>query len=492
MPTNSSEQKTEWLLIGLLLSIMIVKGVMWSLAFPLWQGPDEDDHYAVIQFIGETGRLPDENDLFLPDEVTMSRALADVGRIPYEPEQRQLFSQSDVGPGELALAELDPALRATFDLAATGKLMHATPLYYFLASTFYRLAEDGDILARAQNQRLLSVTIGSLMVVVAYLIARVLFPTNRAMRITIPTLVAFHPMITEITAVVSVDGLLILCYTTLIYLSLLVIRDGFNWHIGVSIGLVFAIGFLTKPTLSGFAPLIALLLIFDFVRGKYRRRQIVAGVGLMAVIILVPMGWWMSRSLRLNDDLFYFNPVLEGHRIIDFPFFDYAFFKHMVDYYQSVWGGIFVTWWAHFGWLDTALPPWVYTLLRLLVIIAIAGLALRLFRGRTIPFVSAKWVKGQETAPLSAWLFLALSILVPIVLLQIYDITFWWEYGVGRGLQGRYWLGTVVPMLSFFATGLLLWVPRRWQNAGHLALRSGMVVLNFVSMLAFIVPRYYL
>ncbi len=56
-PTNLS--KYEWLLIALLLLIMLLKGVLWSLALPLWQGPDEEDHYNVIQFIGELGRLPD-------------------------------------------------------------------------------------------------------------------------------------------------------------------------------------------------------------------------------------------------------------------------------------------------------------------------------------------------------------------------------------------------------------------------------------------------
>ena len=79
------QARREWGLVALLVFIMLVKGVLWSLAFPLWQGPDEDGHYGVIEGIAETGRLPDEADVFLPDEVTQSRALADVGRIPYAP-----------------------------------------------------------------------------------------------------------------------------------------------------------------------------------------------------------------------------------------------------------------------------------------------------------------------------------------------------------------------------------------------------------------------
>lgn len=485
-------KRNEWALISLLTVIMLLKGALWSLAFPLWQGPDEDDHYAVIQFIAEMGRLPDEGDEVLPDEVTLSRELADVGRLPYAPEQRQAFSETAVGPNEPDFAELPPETRTGTELNAVGKLMHATPLYYALAAGVYRFFADGDLLYRAHVQRLLVVLLSAPLVLIGYLCARLLFPTNAAMRLTIPTLVAFHPMVTAITSVVTVDGFYFVCYSLLIYLTLRVLYGRFDWRYGLAMGLVFAVGVLTKPTMNGYAPIVALVVAYDWWRGWGRRWDVVKGAAVMGVTILLPVGWWMVRSLRLNDDLFYFNPVLKGHRIITQPFYDYEFVPHMLDYYQSVWGGIFTTWWAHFGWLDTALPPWVYTFLRVLTVLAIVGLAVHLIRrwGRLPTWQS--WRSGTSTAPLPVWGMLALAILVPIGLLQGYDLVFWWEYGNGRGLQGRYWLGTVIPMLTFFALGLLLLTPRRWQTAVHAALRVGMVLLNVVSLLGYVLPRYYL
>lgn len=494
MPVN----KREWRLVGLLVLIMLVKGVLWSIAFPLWQGPDEDDHYAVIQFIAELGRLPDEGDETLPDEVALSRILADVGRLPYNPEQRQLFSQTAVGPNERAFAELPPEIRASFDMDFVGKLMHATPLYYMLASLPYQLFSDSDLLTRAQIQRLLSLLLSLPLVPLAYLISRYLFPHDPHMRLTIPFLVVFHPMITHITAVVSVDGFYFVCYSLLIYLSLRVFREGFDWRYGLFIGAVFAVGVLTKPTLNGFAPLVALVVAYDWWRAPQRRWPVFKAAVLMGVTILLPVGWWMQRSLRLNDDLFYFNPVLKGHRILEHPFYDYAFFQHMIDYYQSIWGGLFTTWWAHFGWLDTALPPGVYTLLRWLTFLAIAGLLWRVGQLWRSGQLAARWRAGlsqagnQSGPSLQVWLFLALTLLLPAVMLQYYDLTFWWQYGNGRGLQGRYWLGTVIPMLTFFAVGLLVWLPPRWRPAAHNWLRLGMALLNLVSLLGYIMPRYYL
>jgi 4-amino-4-deoxy-L-arabinose transferase-like glycosyltransferase len=491
-PNTIASERREWLLILLLLLIMLLKGVLWSIAFPLWQGPDEEDHYNVIQFIGELGRLPDAGDTYLIDEIALSRELADVGRLPYAPEQRQAFSDTAVGPGEDAIAALDAGLRSSFDLGMVGKLNKATPLYYIMASIPYRLFSGQTLLARAQTQRLFSLAMSAGIVVAAYLISRQLFPHRPALRLTIPILVAFQPMLSQMTAVVTVDGFFFLIYSILIFLSIRVFRDGLDWKLGAALAVVFSIGFLTKPTINGYAPLIALLVLYDFWRGKQRRKQIIIGTVVMGLIIVALTSWWMLRSLQINNDLFYFNPVLEGHRIIQNPFYDYGFFEHMIDYYQSVAGGIFVTWWAHFGWIDTPLPPYVYDLLRLLTAAAAAGLALLLWRSRANRPSFASWKSGLSGAPLVVWLFQLLIVLTPVLLLQIYDLTFWWQYGNGRGLQGRYWLGTAVPMLTLYTVGLLALVPQRWHGAAHNVLRAGMIVLNFAALLGYILPRYYL
>ncbi len=483
----------EWWLITLLFLIMLLKGALWSLAFPLWQGPDEDDHYAVIQFIGENGRLPDIPDDILLDEIALSRELADVGRLDYNPEQRQGWSDGPIGLRELEFDQLPPSTRASTELGITGKLMHATPLYYLIAAIPYRLIGYGEnLLVRMQVQRLFAVLLSSPIVIVAYLIARLLFPNDAALRLTIPTLVAFHPQLTQMTAVISVDGLFFVLYSLLIYLCLLALRDGLGRQTAVAIGLTFAAAFLIKPTINGFVPLVALVVLYDWWRRKGERWRVFWAAVLMNAVILPPAFWWMARSWRINQDLFYFNPVTEGHRIIQNPFYDYQFLPHMLDYYQSVWGGMFVTWWAHFGWVDTPLPPWVYVLLRGLTFLAIVGLAWKLGRdwGKRPSFPD--WRLGKRMAPVVVWLFLALTVLAPVLLMQVYDLTFWWEYGNGRGLQGRYWLGTVVPMLTFFTLGLLFLLPRRWHNATHWLLRLGMLLFNVVALLGYVLPRYYL
>jgi hypothetical protein len=481
--------RREAAVIALLCLIMLLKGALWSLAFPLWQGPDEDDHYAVVQFIAETGRLPDAADDRLPDEVALSRIFADVGRLDYAPEQRQPFSDSDTAPGELAFQTVDPALRRSFDLGTVGKLMTATPLWYLLATPVYHLFADGDLLVRAHALRLFAVLVSSPIVVIAWLITARLFPHNRPMRLTIPFLVTFHPMITAISAVVSVDGLFFVVYSLLLLLGMRIVQHGLDRATAIAIGLLFAAGLLIKPTINGVAPVIAFAVLLDWLRRPAARRAIFGRSLLMVAVMLPPIAWWMVRSLRINNDLLYFNPVEKGHRILQQPFYDYTVWQHALDYWQSVFGGIFVTWWAHFGWLDTPIDPRIYTVLRLLTLLALVGLFLRLGRWlRQRPASRPLW---QETT-LWLWAILALAVLLPVVLLQGYDLTFWWEYGNGRGLQGRYWLGTVIPMLLLWCVGLLAWLPARLHTSFHLAVRAGMVVLNSAGLLLWIVPRYFL
>ena len=44
-------RRTDYGLLVLILAITAIKGALWSIAIPLWQGPDENRHFAVVQFI---------------------------------------------------------------------------------------------------------------------------------------------------------------------------------------------------------------------------------------------------------------------------------------------------------------------------------------------------------------------------------------------------------------------------------------------------------
>jgi hypothetical protein len=84
------------------------------------------------------------------------------------------------------------------------------------------------------------------------------------------------------------------------------------------------------------------------------------------------------------------------------------------------------------------------------------------------------------------------TVLSPVVMMHVYDYTYWNEYGVGRGLQGRYFFGQIAALFVLLLSGLLKLLPRQWHSIGHLALRSGIVMANIYCLLQVFLPRYYL
>jgi hypothetical protein len=63
---------------------------------------------------------------------------------------------------------------------------------------------------------------------------------------------------------------------------------------------------------------------------------------------------------------------------------------------------------------------------------------------------------------------------------------------VGGGIQGRYYLGAIVPGVVLLASGLLDLLPERWRPLGHWLLCWGMILLNGVALFQTVLPRYYL
>ena len=49
------------LAVGLIVFAALLRGLVWAVALPPWQGPDEPAHFAYIQRIATTGQIPAQN-----------------------------------------------------------------------------------------------------------------------------------------------------------------------------------------------------------------------------------------------------------------------------------------------------------------------------------------------------------------------------------------------------------------------------------------------
>jgi len=476
----------------LLLLLTLLNGLLWSAATPLWQGPDEDGHFAATQFVAEHLRLPGHDDGFRADELVLAADLADTGKLHNHPELRQAFGDGstllatggETGPREAELRALDPATRTSYALGAPGKLNHTSPLYYILGAGVYRLVYGADLLSRVLAVRLFSVALTALMVLVSYFLVAEVLPGQRDVALTVAALVSFQPMLSFVGAVVNNDVLLNLIATAAIWVLVRMWQHGVTGRRAIALGIALGLGMLTKPLIAGLTLPVAWVFAREWWQRRGERRGVVLLGFLALAVALALCGWWQVRSFDLNDGELYMNEVKKGYRIITEPFFDYRGhpWQHTVDYYASIVGGVWSSYWAAFGWLDTPAAPAYYRVIDAVTLLGLLGLGVYL----------ARFVRRRAWAEAGVTLLLTAVVLSPVVMMQVYDYTYWNEYGVGRGLQGRYFFGQMAALFILLLSGQFTLLPKRWHGAGHLVLRIGIVVANFYCLLQAMLPRYYL
>jgi len=478
--------RADWAVLILLLALTAVKGVLWSVAVPLWQGPDENRHFATVQYIAEHGRLPGPEDVYRDDENVIAGELADVARLWYAPEQRQAFATGQVGPFEADIQALDRSLRTSTDRRALNIANHLAPLSYLLGVPFYRLAYEGSLLDRVWAVRQLSVlcTVGT--VAAAFFLAREVFPRQRAAWFTLAILVSFQPMLTFAGAVVNSDAMLFTLYTLLLYLTARTLTRGWSLGMALASGVVAGLGMLTKPLIAGALPVLGLAVLWDaWQRGRWR--ALPGAIALSGGAALALCGWWLWRSVRLFGALFYANPTTFGAMPVEHPYYGYTLLRYTGHYMGSLVGGVFATYWADFGWIDTPLPQGVYVFLLALCALAGVGILAYLFRAWRKSAPEAERMEARGVVALLAHV----AVLAAMIGYNTYRT--WVADGIGwGGMQGRYYMGAVAAAMAALMAGLLALTPERWQPALHVALRWGMVVFNVACLLGAVAPRYYL
>ena len=163
--------RTARLLLVLILLAYGYIAVGYARGTPRWNNPDEPAHVNVIRHLAQTGRLP-------------------------------VLSPGD-WDSEL-LARLTTAwFPNDYEVDGIRYESHQPPLYYLLAAPVHRLTASQPINRQVLALRLLSILIGAVTVVAAFVVAREAAPTRPVLAVLTAASVAFIPMNTAISAAVN-------------------------------------------------------------------------------------------------------------------------------------------------------------------------------------------------------------------------------------------------------------------------------------------------
>lgn len=461
-------------LVSLIAATMIL-ALAWIAAVPPFQAPDENGHFAYVQFLAERGDFPEsEGPPALSTELNRGVSAANSLQV-----QQQLGTKPEWSESAHDRYLQRAGSEAASDRRDGGPTPAAVnpPLYYLWVLPAYSVASGGDLFARVTTMRLWTVPFLGITVLATWLLAGVVFGPRRELQFAAAAVPALFPMVGFISTSVSPEGLLYALWSIAFFLGarLLVGQGGPSDIIGL-VG-VSGLAIATKTVSLALAPAVLLVLGILLWRNRTRRVLVTTVFALSGLLVGATLAWLalggtagpavpqLGRATSLDTfRLDAFASYLWQFYLPSLPF--------LTDFPQlAVWPPrAYEFWieksWGAFGWLEVRWPKEVYWLL------TAAGLAVALGA------VSAIWRRRAlvSRALLAFFLVATLSLLVGLHLSEFAVL----RDSQGLINQGRY-LFPLISLAGLAAAAALTAVPVR---ARLTALGVGVGALSSLSLLS--------
>ncbi len=490
MPFNQtlkiSKKPLFWL--SVLLFVFLAKGAIFSLSLPFFQGPDEQLHYATIQYRAEPTeknwplrhmvRTIDGGDIstyHFSEETIKSAQATQFDEVKFQNENTQTFTQSSTGINEPMIAESSwKRYIDTYQSDVSG----TSSFYYSFGTQMEKLFSHQSILFRFFSIRLFSVILGTLVILLAYLTTRKIgFSAWHSL--IVASLVAFQPMLATTAAQVNIDIALIFSFSLFIYAAVSLLRDGWRWS-WIAL-LIFSAGLGLYSKGPGLILIVCALPLLIFVAYRHftqiSKRNFFLGLFLAGSFIFgltftfVPASYLASIT-NITATSHFSSPSESISRYFDKTIRQGA----LRDTEASYWG--------HFGWLDTKVSGRTIDIIWTLEIIAWIGAILFLISKKQIGYLPEK-----KYIVFSVGIIIALELAIRFYDWRVFDVT----KQILIGTPGRYFLPNIIPHIILMVTGLGYFTRNKKQFDTLLkVLLILMILFSLYAMFDIIIPRYYL
>ena len=267
------------LAVGLIVFAALLRGLVWAVALPPWQGPDEPAHFAYIQRIATTGEIPAQHHA-PPDRFSVATEVSvrATGYLPFRTRQplRLLRRGLQAFP-----VERDDLPQKNHGGLITWKY---PPAYYLVATPAYLLPFLHTDTERLYAVRSVSAILGAITV---WLVLALLLEAGVAPAIALLGVSAYAllPMVSQASAICNPDVLLMAALAGLAR-SLLVLCRGWNRRSALVVALWALLATLTKP-IGGPAAAMVIVGVVGFGMGARTVRRRVAAVVAIAAALVV-------------------------------------------------------------------------------------------------------------------------------------------------------------------------------------------------------------
>lgn len=277
-----------------LLVVFALFALTYSIVVPLFEGPDEDDHFRYVKYLADHRALPVQS-----FEVGGGEA----GHQGWQPPLYYALAALVIAPIDTSdyaqHLQRNPAQAFTGDIACCGRNLY----FHFDAEDFpYSKTTLAVHLARG-----VTILFGLVSVYAIYALTLTLLPDNRYAALATTALATLNPSFLFASALVSNDiPVVAFCTLTLLVMAKIVTRAwDADWKAFGVLGIVIAGGLMVKTTALGLVPLALLVVLYVAVRGAVILNRVKSFL-LFAFSIFLPIllisSWWFLRNQILYGD----------------------------------------------------------------------------------------------------------------------------------------------------------------------------------------------
>lgn len=487
---RSAPLETRFLWI--LLILFLAKGVIFTFVFPPFSGHDEVAHYAYLQILVEEQRIP-----LIPDPVAFEANYSPANPPHFDafPSYMEEYSRFTTPDWYKVTDGVVSAVTYLGNHLPSGWIYTANhpPLYYLLMVPVYWMTENASPETQLYALRLAAIPLGMLTVLFAFLTVRRLFPRDRFLAVTVPTLVAFQPQIAYEAAMLNNDILAIATTSACIYLIVVGLRNRFTVGLCAWLGLALGLAMVSKSTAVVVMPVIAVAMILRL--GWKNAREWLPKGGLVLGITAVIAAPWYGYMLATYGNFTALDRIqvlqhwnrFEGEppSITDLLFdIDFAWMR-----WRETWG--------EFGWRLIPLNDGLLLIILLVTIVATIGtvlwatLALS-FRQRArrepLPVIRSMAAVTDPILVVAQWQLIGVMALVALCLVAYVAVL---QFGTDFVLtQARYYFPAINAFSIILMLGLRMLTPLRWLPLMQTAVFVGMFLLNVVVLSSYVIPYW--
>jgi MFS family permease len=346
---------TPLLVLVAILGAYTLLGVVYGILAPALEKPDEEWHYAYVQYLAQQGTLPP-----ITTEESLNPALQEAGQPP-------LFYAAAAGVARVLQLDLSPPPRSRnpyWAYPARGTVNDNKNRFV------HRPDEWREPSLRALFVlRLFSLVLGAGAVISAYGLARAV-GAPATIALAAAAFIVLVPQYLFIAGSVSNDALVTALTGAALWALVIALRAGQRLRPWLVFGLLAGLASLTKVSALSVPLLGAAMAVIASIR---RRDHRIAVTGVAASLggLLVCTGWWYVHNMMRYGD-----PIGLRIHFAEYGRREALTMASLVSQVQAIESSF----WAAFGWGNVMLPAWIYLGLRLAVLAALPGVALILLK----------------------------------------------------------------------------------------------------------------